>query len=378
MQKLIAVLVFLMVIVAAGMGWAEPYRILHKDGAIYNTDTGWNLNTPPYYPGNDWAVDLVADSEGVTILHKDGAMWNDTGGWDMSTPPYYPGSNYAQALDAGPEEVRMPISSLPYTITQSGSYYITGNLTAAGTGITVNADNVTIDLMGYRIIGPGTGTNYGIHANGYSNVEVRNGTLTNFGYHGVYLQYGNNHRVIEVRAVGNGYIGMSLPGYGNLVKDCTVSDNGSSGLTASDGSTVTGNTAYNNGNAGIYAVWGSTVTGNTTYDNNGDGIEAGAACTVANNTAYNNGADGIDAGNGCTVTGNTVYGNGGDGIAAGFGTTVRGNTARNSQYYGISLAGDSFVDGNTTYNNLSGGAYTNIEACATCTWGTNHNPAITP
>lgn len=32
--------------------------ILHKDGAIYDSMDGWNVNTPPYYPGSNYAVDL--------------------------------------------------------------------------------------------------------------------------------------------------------------------------------------------------------------------------------------------------------------------------------------------------------------------------------
>ena len=45
-------------------------------------------------------------------------------------------------------EPRIPISSGPYTISQSGSYYLTKNLTGK---ITIIADNVTLDLMGYMI-----------------------------------------------------------------------------------------------------------------------------------------------------------------------------------------------------------------------------------
>ena len=72
------------------------------------------------------------------------------------------------------------ITSLPYTISTPGSYYLGGNLTYAGDsdGITVNADNVTLDLMGFTLAYTGTGTTYyGIYMQGRKNVEIRNGTV---------------------------------------------------------------------------------------------------------------------------------------------------------------------------------------------------------
>lgn len=76
-----------------------PFHILHKQGAIYNSNTGWNLSTPPYYPGSDWAVDFVYNSQGVSILHRDGAVWNSDTGWNLNTPPYFAGTAYARALE---------------------------------------------------------------------------------------------------------------------------------------------------------------------------------------------------------------------------------------------------------------------------------------
>jgi len=41
------------------VGTNGTYVILHKDGSLYNSATGWLLTTPPYYPGSNYAVDLV-------------------------------------------------------------------------------------------------------------------------------------------------------------------------------------------------------------------------------------------------------------------------------------------------------------------------------
>src|SRR2546430_3180703 len=47
------------------------------------------------------------------------------------------------------------ITSLPFTISQEGSYVLNGNLTGVANqnGVTVAASNVTIDLQGFELIG---------------------------------------------------------------------------------------------------------------------------------------------------------------------------------------------------------------------------------
>ena len=224
-------------------------------------------------------------------------------------PPGAPGSTM-KTLDE--VEPRIPISQsdIPLTINESGSYYFTEDINSANNAITVAADDVTIDLAGFTLAGPDSGTNYGIYMSERSNVEIRNGTVRDFWY-GIYevSSSGQGHRVIDVRALSNGIRGIYLGSKNNLVKDCTASDNGTSaassvyGIYASYGSTVTGNTACDNGDSatgdyvyGIYAGSGSTVTGNTAYDNgdwaDGDvyGIWLSGHNLVEQNTAYSNGS----------------------------------------------------------------------------------------
>ena len=78
------------------------------------------------------------------------------------TPPGEPAPTM-KSLDQ--LEPRTPISSVPYTITQSGSYYLTTNLTAnpAEYGIAVLADDVTIDLNGFTLTGSGIDSDHGIY-----------------------------------------------------------------------------------------------------------------------------------------------------------------------------------------------------------------------
>jgi parallel beta-helix repeat protein len=286
----------------------------------------------------------------------------------------------AEIIDAAADEVRTPIDALPFTISAPGSYYLTGDLSIASTsehGITVDADNVTIDLMGYSVVGPGSGFTHGIRINGRTNVEVRNGTVREF-YIGIFetiTAAGSGHRVIDLRAVSNGNRGIYLEGQGHVVKDSTAANNGSHGIESGTASTLVGNTVYGNTGYGILGGSGNTVTGNMAYNNGNIGIRAGLASTVSGNTSVQNGAAGFQIGPASTVTGNTAYENATRGISVSAGVTVRGNTAYFNGTEGIYLSGNDFVDGNTAvFNDQSTGGHANISTCTICTFGTNHAP----
>lgn len=202
------------------------------------------------------------------------------------------------------------ITSLPFTISAPGSYYLAGSLTYSGTGnaISVNTgiNDVTLDLMGFSITGSGSGN--GIYMSGSKNVEIRNGTVTGFAY-GINESgsSGVAHRIINVRAVGNTN-GIYLYCTGNLVAGCEASETGS-------------------GNYAIYIGWQAIISG----------------CTVT-----------LDSGNGImcsgTVRDNVVIGNSttGTGISAWFGSLVKGNEVKGCAT-GIVVAASSSasVIGNT-------------------------------
>src|SRR5947207_4953579 len=109
-------------------------------------------------------------------------------------------------------EPRTPIGTLPYTVNDSGSYYLTANLTgAAGSdGITILASDVTLDLNGFTMTGVGGGANSGISlAASSGNVTVRNGTLRGWGSSGVYAILASDCRFQDLQAIGNGGRGIS-------------------------------------------------------------------------------------------------------------------------------------------------------------------------
>jgi parallel beta-helix repeat protein len=256
-------------------------------------------------------------------------------------------------------EKRIDISACG-TISESGSYYVTQNLSTTGTCITVTADDVTIDLNGFTLTGDGSATHFGIWINNVSNVEVKNGTVRFFevGINGTWSgTVTESNRVIKVRAMGNG---ISLASNNNLVKDCTAADSTSFpgyGILAGGGSTVTNNTAYNNQGNGITTGNGCTVTNNTVYNNQDSGITTGNGCTVTNNTARDNQSAGISVLNGCTVTNNTAYNSLYAGIHAGLGCSVTNNTVYGNNWSdstvegGIRVSSGCIVKNNTLRGN---------------------------
>ncbi|KPJ97703.1 MAG: hypothetical protein AMK71_12825, partial [Nitrospira bacterium SG8_35_4] len=256
------------------------------------------------HSGSDITSGAVSETNIDPLITRDGeimptVLGNDGAGSTLDAD-LVDGQHASDIIAAATDEVRTAISACGTAISSSGSYYVTGNLTTTGTCITVTADNVTIDLMGFVLTGDGAGADYGIYINNVSNVEVKNGTVANF-YRGLYAYNGSatesSNRVTNVRAMANSSQGIYLVSYNNLVKECAAADNVGDGIYAGAGSTVTNNTAYNNqGTRGIYGDTGSTVTNNTAYNNQGTyGILANAGSTVTNNTAYNNQGYGIYA-----------------------------------------------------------------------------------
>src|SRR5262245_2059673 len=117
-------------------------------------------------------------------------------------------------------EPRTPINSLPFSINQAGSYYLTTNLAGVSgqSGITVAAHHVTIDLNGFELAGV-VGAISGIQVPGVrTNLIVRNGTIRGWPAFGINATNGSISRFERVQSLHNG--GGILAGAGSTLENC--------------------------------------------------------------------------------------------------------------------------------------------------------------
>ena len=107
-------------------------------------------------------------------------------------------------------EKRTPISSLPFSISTPGSYYLTANLSVSqGNAITVAADNVSVDLNGFALSGSGAAGS-GITVSGSRrHIRISNGSVRGFGGDGLGASSVVLGEISSVISSGNGGIGIS-------------------------------------------------------------------------------------------------------------------------------------------------------------------------
>lgn len=220
-------------------------------------------------------------------------------------PPGSPSSTMV-ALDE--LESRTPISSLPFTISSSGSYFIAGDLTGSS-GITISASNVTLDLMGHSLIATG-GSGDGIAASGtIRDITILNGSVRSWGADGLGLDTASSVRVINVSALDNSNDGI-VAGDESQIINCIADNNTRDGYNVAQGSLVINCVASDNDRHGIFVGDRVTVRGCSASQNGSDGIEAGISSMILDNTCSSNGDDGIRVIDTCTVQGNSCTGNG--------------------------------------------------------------------
>jgi parallel beta-helix repeat protein len=243
-------------------------------------------------------------------------------------------------------EPRTPISSLPFTITTAGSYYLTGNLTSIGSGLTIQADHVTVDLMGFTLTG---GSGSGVFISGVRhNIVIRNGVLRGWA-NGIEIPGAINSKLESVHVFANGGYGIRVGSA--IISQCEANANGAEGINTGSGSVVRDCISHDNGSHGFIVDFDSTIANCVARQNDGTGIITLYGMTVNGCTSNFNAAAGIIVGEGCTVTGCTAKSNGADGIAADGGSTVSGCSSTNNTGDGIEVSSSCLVVSNTCQGN---------------------------
>ena len=230
----------------------------------------------------------------------------------------------------------------PCTLWRAGSYRLTGNLTVTdpdGTGVSITAAGVTLDLGGFAVLGPNTCTFNGATATVscspgglgrgiYSSAEavtIRNGTVAGFGRWGISL--GSLSRVEDVVVRGAEESGIRT-GAHSVVVDTMVAVAGTSGLRLGDGGRAQGVILHHcghpyaldgqtevsvldsvvlEGGTAFSAGDGSLVAGCVAHDSVGSYIHVGERSAVVGSVS-SSGTRGISAGTGAGWAGNVLYG----------------------------------------------------------------------
>jgi parallel beta-helix repeat protein len=256
-------------------------------------------------------------------------------------------------------------------------------LNCPGDGLTIGANNVTIDLHGHVIDGVNAAGSIGVSDNGHGGVQVKNGTVRDFFAYGIALQSapGSSVRGLTIVKIGaGGVVGDASAGI--LVKNSpwsTVSANSVSNAVSayqSDGvdvlssahTVVKGNALVSNNWDGLFVLDSpnSTVQSNelSNSGNNGAEINSGSdGVAVTGNHGSKNTVDGIVVGaiSKARITGNTLAGNGDTGLfffdllnSVATGNCLTGNGTGIVLAFGQNGSTGDTVSHNNASNNVTG------------------------
>ena len=223
----------------------------------------------------------------------------------------------------------------------------------------MTAEDVTIDLNGFKIAGivgctgfgatlncTPVGSGVGIDGSSTRGTTVRNGIVRGFGSHGVYL--GNDARVEDVSSFTNAANGIWI-GDGGFVLGCHAFKNGAIGIVGGTAGIIEHNQVQHNRTDGIQLTGSGRISGNIVRNSGDDGIQAYSSL-VENNVVLEVSDEGIFipvGGEGGLVRGNSVR----DNVSIGINANTRTGYSHNS-LYGNGTATNGGV--NMGANNCSG------------------------
>jgi hypothetical protein len=174
------------------------------------------------------------------------------------------------------------ITSVPATITTEGIYCLKSHLTSAVpnvAAITIDADEVVIDLNGFTLGGLGRpeSTAIGISVLGHMNTTIKNGTVRGFNI-GIFIgnTLGSISLVEEIRAEQNRFAGIEIAGRQTRA---TIRNNH---IVATAGtSNATGIRVTTTGDLSSVRVINNDVIDTSATNGRPIGIHVEGCCTVA-------------------------------------------------------------------------------------------------
>jgi parallel beta-helix repeat protein len=219
-----------------------------------------------------------------------------------------------------------------------------------GDGLSIGADNISLDLNGHTIDGDnvglfdqGIGNGDFVGTAGYDNVTIQGGSVRDFDI-GVFMHEGANENVVRALMTSSNRVGIALQGGDNLVSRSFTSDNAWGIQIAADRNRLRNNSILRNTEYGIFIGFfagGNRIEGNV-VSNNFLGIFLS------------------DAGGGAESSANVIRKNFfsdnflGMTMIETFNTWIEQNTVLGSNVDGIHVGGESLrnlVEGNLTHQN---------------------------
>ncbi len=283
-----------------------------------------------------------------------------------------------------------------FRIDASGSYYLEANLLgeAGKSGIEIDAPDVRIDLMGFRLIGAASSLAAIVAEAGTEGLSIRNGAIAHWEGGGLMLGSTQGARIHGL-TIRNVNVGIHTAGSAQ-VEACSVTDSVGHGINVGGGSLVSGCRVVGSGMEGIVAFPRSRVLDCVVLESAGAGILLGShssaqrcsvhlclvgisgasgatvsECTVAQSQQGGvivqtgtvrdcalsfNGGHGIEAGPSSRIVGNVIESSTGDGIRTEGGAHVEGNHVRYHQAgVGIRVGSGSLVTGCEVHDTLLAG-----------------------
>jgi hypothetical protein len=140
-----------------------------------------------------------------------------------------------------------------FIISTSGSYCLTGDVsgTSGKNGIAIAADNITLDLNGFSLLGAASSLSGVVVSGARQNIVIYNGIARGWGRNGIDAGGATSAQLTRLQVSGNGGAGL-IAGASTIVRDCVAAGNTGDGIRVTGRATrVEDNNSTSNAGAGV-------------------------------------------------------------------------------------------------------------------------------